>query len=231
MGARDTREHVQSPPFAPDLRAAVLRDSGLGTRVGDHGASSPQGNRRAEGYVALAGPWDRSSEDPSSHGREASPSAAQSSAQPSPSITHRSVLPGVFSLGPRGTPGLRTPGVRPSACAPSHPSSGRRARGAPLQPLAAVRTGRRRSAERRRAEAGLSPGRRKPQRQQSPGGEVGERESGTPAQPGPDLRCPRSLLRARLRLPVPAAGTTRDPTRPALPCPARRFASYSSDFS
>lgn len=146
---------------------------------------------------------------------------SESPKQPNHLRMIRSVLPGVFSLGPRGTPGLRTPGVRPSACAPSHPSSGRRARGAPLQPLAAVRTGRRRSAERRRAEAGLSPGRRKPQRQQSPGGEVGERESGTPAQPGPDLRCPRSLLRARLRLPVPAARTTRDPTRPALPCPAQ----------
>lgn len=93
-----------------------------------------------------------------------------------------------LSLRPRGAPGLRTPGVRPSACAPSHPSSGRRARGAPLQPLAALRTGRRRSAEGGRAAAGLGLGRRKPLRQQSPGGEDGEGESGTPAQPYPDLR-------------------------------------------
>ena len=166
--------------------------------------------------------------------------------RPTQPITHRSVLPGVLSLRPRGAPGLRTPGVGPSACAPSHPSSGRCARGAPLQPLAAVRTGRRPSAERGGwAAAGLCLGRRKPQRQQSPGGEDGEGESGTPAQPNPDLRtgsppapqitAPREALPSGRCGPDPTRHhrTPQNPKHPALPCPAppRRFGSYSSDFS
>lgn len=149
--------------------------------------------------------------------------------RPTQPITHRSVLPGVLSLRPRGAPGLRTPGVGPSACEPSHPSSGRCARGAPLQPLAAVRAGRRPSAERGRAAAGLCLGRRKPQRQQSRGGEDGEGESGTLAQPDPDLRkgsppapqitAPREAPPSGRCGPHPTRHhrTPQNPTRPALP--------------
>lgn len=110
------------------------------------------GDGRAAGDVALA-----AGQGPVPHRGEASPRVAQNGAHaaprfppsvlPDPGESHRSVLRGVFSPRPRGAPRLRTPGVRPSARTPSHPSPGRRARDAPLQPPPAVRTGRGPSAE------------------------------------------------------------------------------------
>lgn len=152
---------------------------------------------------------------------------SKSPRQPNHLRTIRSVFPGVLSLRPRGAPELRTPGVRPLARAPSHPSSGRRARGAPLQSLAALRTGRRPSVEGGRAAAGLGLGRRKPQRQQSLGGEVGEGESRTPARPDPDLRWsfPPLPQTPATRGAPPSRRCGRDPTGPhgtprSLPFPA-----------
>ncbi|MEJ1286741.1 hypothetical protein NN561_017750 [Cricetulus griseus] len=175
------------------------------------------GDRRTAGDVALAA-WQG---DPSLTGGKllgAWPTAPTPRPDPHSTPAHRSVLRGVFSPRPRGAPRLRTPGVRPSA---RTPSPGRRARDATLQPPATVRTDGAGTAGEGRAAAGLGLGRRKPQRQQSPGGDDGEGENRTPGRPNLDLG-PCSPPWSPAFQP-----RDRDPTHPVLPC---RFGSCCSGF-
>lgn len=167
------------------------------------------GDGRAAGDVALA-----AGQGPVPHRREASPRVAQNGAHAAPR-SPPSLLPrsrGGSPLRPPGrllaaSPrGAQTPDPwSPALSAHAEPSEPRAPRPGCAAAASAGRADGAGTVGGGRAAAGLGLGRRKPQRQQSPGGDDGEGESRTPSRPDLDLR-PRSLLRGPetpLSLPAP----------------------------
>lgn len=215
---REPRVPVPSPPFAPDVRTAVPRGSVLGTRVGDcraslagqecsvHRESTRSGGR---GSSSLAG--TRPVET------RAWPRAAPTHARFSPLRPPERPL----SASPRGS-GAPDP-WSPALSVRAEPFKPRAPRPGCAAAASGGRAGGAETVGGGRAAAGLGLGRRKPQRQQSPGGEDGEGESGTPARPNSDLRLLMPPHPAR-----PSRRLGRDPTHTAQP---HRFGSYYSGFS